>query len=290
MAVFFFVLTCTSFALLVWTTWIEPRLYEINRHTVTIHKWLDHPLKILHLSDIHFAKPDRVLSAFFDRLAKEHFHFVFITGDIMDCEDGIPVCVENVKKLRPSHGMYAVFGNHDYYYYGFADVFIHNFPGQNKPLREHRAERLKQALEEVGVRVLRNETEPVFVDGIPMLIHGLDDPTTGRANVREAMQNFDSKKINILLTHTVDVFLDIGENEIDLSFSGHSHGGQVRFPFIGPVITHTTIGRQYASGVLPLKGAVCSISRGMGASRFFYSRLLCRPEAIMLSVTGRKSA
>jgi hypothetical protein len=135
--------------------------------------------------------------------------------------------------------------------------------------------------------VLFNETAEVNVEGKPVLIHGLDDPTTGRADLLKAMKNFDPKKINILLTHTVDAFLDIGENEIDLSFSGHSHGGQVRLPFIGPIIVHTSMGRPYAAGIFELKGATCCVSRGMNASRFLRMRLLCPPEAILLTVQGR---
>lgn len=277
-------------ALFYWSTWVEPRSRQVNRHQVTIQKWLDHPLKILHLSDTHFAKPDKLLSRFFDQLAALEFHFVFLTGDIMDCESGIPICVENLRKLRPTHGFYAVFGNHDYYDYRLLDVFMHNFPGQKKPLREQRSDLLKEALEGIGVRVLKNETATVYFEGNHLLIHGLDDPTTGRANVRQAMQQFNPKEIHLLLTHTVDAFLDIGDNEIDVSFSGHSHGGQIRLPGLGPIIAHTMIGRQYSSGVLSYKGAVCSISRGVNASRFFYSRLLCPPEAILLTVQSRKSA
>ena len=277
-------------AVFYWATWIEPRSFQVNRHEVTIPKWLDHPLRILHLSDTHFAKPDRHLSRFFDQLAKLDYHFVFLTGDIMDCEEGIPICVENLKKLRPTHGFFAVFGNHDYYDYRLLDVFTHNFPGQKKPLREQHSDLLKEALEGIGVRVLKNETATAYFEGNHLLIHGLDDPTTGRANVRQAMHDFHPKEINLLLTHTVDAFLDIGENEIDVSFSGHSHGGQIRLPGVGPIISHTMIGRQYASGILSYQGAVCSISRGVNASRYFYLRLLCPPEAILLTLRGQKSA
>lgn len=264
----------------------EAGAYEINRHVATLRKPLRRPLSVLHLSDIHFSGPDKKLAKFFDRLAAETYDFIFISGDIIDCTSGIPFCIENLKKLRAHAGVWAVLGNHDYYDYDFFDILFHNFPGQARPHRFIPMGLFIQALGEVGVRVLRNETARTEWNGQPFLIHGLDDATTGRANVRTAMANFDPGKINILLTHSIDVFLDIGRNEIDISFSGHSHGGQFRFPFIGALYTHTTIGRSYSEGIRRLKGAVCSISRGLGASRFFRVRFRCKPEAVVLTVFG----
>lgn len=269
--------------------YLETRRYQISRYEVTLRKPLPFSIKILHLSDLHFSKSNKRLLRFFEHLmGEEAYEFVFITGDIFDSEKGIPACIEHFKKLEAKHGSFAVFGNHDYYDYRWADVFIHNFPNQAKPKHHQPAQRFEEALASAGVRLLKNETIEKEIQGVPLLIHGLDDPTTGRANVRKAMQNFEPSKINILLTHTIDVFLDIGENEIDLSFSGHSHGGQIRLPGIGPFITHTMLGATYVSGLKSLQGAVCSISRGLGTSRFLPFRLFCPPEAVVLTVNGRR--
>lgn len=270
--------------LFLWMFFAEPRLFEINRYDLAVRKRLARPIRILHLSDIHFAGPNPPLTRFFDRLAAEKVDFVFITGDIIDCAEGIPRAVEHFRKLKPAHGIFAVFGNHDYYDYTLPDAFLHNFPGQPHPKALNPANEFQRGLEKIGVKVLKNETVEVDFSGTPLLIHGLDDATTGRANIRKAMNNFNPAKVNLLLTHTVDVFLDIGENEIDFSFSGHSHGGQIRLPWIGPVITHTMMGRPYASGIVRVQGAVCSISRGMGSGRYLFLRLLCRPEAIIINI------
>ncbi|MBI3307457.1 MAG: metallophosphoesterase [Candidatus Omnitrophica bacterium] len=272
--------------LLFWMFLCEPRFYEISRHNISIHKKLARPIRIMHLSDIHFAGPNPPLTRFFDRLSREKIDFVFITGDIIDCPEGVPFAIEHIRKLKPSSGMFVVFGNHDYYNYTLLDFFLHNFPGQPHPKNLNPAAKLQKELKKIGAEVLRNKTVEVDFFGTPLLIHGLDDATTAHANIRQAMENFNRNKINLLLTHTVDVFLDIGENEIDLSFSGHSHGGQIRFPVVGPIITHTMMGRSYAGGIKKVQGAICSISRGMGAGRYVVLRLLCRPEAIILNVSG----
>jgi len=288
----FFVLS--GILLISWMHYFEPFRYEISRHSVTLkRKALRRPLRIMHLSDIHFAGRNERLDAFFDSLAKEPCDYIFVTGDIIDCISGIPDAVKNLSKLKPEQGIYAVLGNHDYLDYRPVEMVVHNvceimdrdYPEKFRPNNRQRVDLLEAALGKAGVRLLKNETVETSFEGAPLLIHGLDDATTGQANLRRTMGNYDPAKLNILLTHTVDVFLDIGKEEIDLSFSGHSHGGQIRLPFWGAVITHTMMGRPFAAGVLKHKGAVCSISRGMGTSRYLKVRLLCRPEAIILTVT-----
>lgn len=264
---------------------LESRRYQISHRTALVRKPLTSSLRILHLSDIHFRGDDSGLGVFFEELGRETFDFIFISGDIFDCPAGAAGAAL-FRKLKSRNGIYAVFGNHDYYNYGLLDLPLHYTPGQGRPRKQQPIEDFEKALQEAGVRLLRNETVEVEAGETPILIHGLDDPITGRANVRRAMLNFDPAKLNILLTHSIDVFLDIGENEVDLSFSGHSHGGQIRFPVIGPILTHTLLGRQYADGIRALKGATCSISRGIGTSRFYQIRLLCLPEAIALEVSS----
>lgn len=269
--------------ILIWANF-ETRAYQITAVSISLKKPIGRSFKILHLSDTHFYKSHPAMARFFDRLALQEYDFIFATGDLIDRPSGIPYCVENLKKLKARHGFFAVFGNHDYYDYRFFDVVAHNFPGQTYPEHAQPIDLLKSEMEKAGIRVLRNETLEVEREGTKFLIHGLDDPTTGRANIRTTLSNFNPAKVNVLLSHTIDAFLDIGEGEIDLSFSGHSHGGQVRLPFFGPIVTHTMLGRPYASGLKRLKGAVCCVSRGIGTSRFLPVRFLCRPEAVVLEI------
>ncbi len=272
--------------LALWANKVELHAFQINRHDVTLRRVLAVPLKILHLSDIHFARPNLLLSRFFSQLAGEEFDLIVLTGDIIDCEEGIHTCVDDLKKLKAKHGFFAVFGNHDYYDYQLKDVFCHDFPGQTYPQTLNPTDVLQRALEGIGVKVLRNQTFETQVGDVSILVHGLDDPTTGHASIRETLKNYDPEKVNLLLTHSIDAFMDVGENEIDLSFSGHSHGGQVCLPLWGPILTHTMLGRAYAAGIVSLKGAVCSVSRGLGYGRCMPFRLLCPPEAVVLNVYG----
>ena len=278
-------------ALFVWAAWIEPRWFHLNHHSVLISKKLVRPLRILHLSDIHFSGHHAPLFRFIDRLAREDVDFVFISGDIVDSNPGIAHCIRHLKKLKPRHGVFAVLGNHDYYDYRIRDVINGNLTlGRHLPKKRINTERLVRELESIGIQVLRNESYAISLEGTRILIHGLDDPTTGKADFGAIKNKMDRTAINILLTHSVDAFFHLDEGRIDLSFSGHSHGGQIRFPWIGPVVTHTRLGRQYADGIKLFKGAVCSISRGIYAGRAFRLRFLCPPEAIVLEVASRQSS
>lgn len=281
--IFFLTLIALAILTLVFAFY-EAHRFQITPRTVKLTKPLARPLRILHLSDIHFWGPNPKLFQFFDRLAAQPLDFVFVTGDILDGAPGLKHCLENLTKFKPAYGTYAVFGNHDYFDYTLFDVFFRSYEGGEMPERPNITEELASALTKAGIRVLRNQSLEVSHAGTPILIHGVDDPVTGHANIRTTLANFDPNKINFLLTHTVDAFLDIGENEIDVSFSGHLHGGQICAPFFGPLWVPTVFGRSYASGLKELKGAKCSISRGLGTSHLTPFRLFAPPEAIVVEV------
>jgi predicted MPP superfamily phosphohydrolase len=273
--------------ILAWRMAWENTAFLLSHQRINLRKSLRHPARILHLSDIHFSGPAPKLDCLFDRLGTERYDFIFVTGDIIDCPEGIQPCLKNLCKLRAEKGIFAVLGNHDYFDYHLVDIIFHNFLSRKRPAKMQPTHLLIKTLERSGIHVLRNETAAVSHQGTQFLIHGMDDATIGRANARMAMAHYDPTKINILLTHNLDVFLDIGRDEIDLAFSGHTHGGQFRLPFWGAFYTHTKTGRKYASGLKKIKGAICSVSRGLGSSRYVPFRFLCRPEAIVLNVRGK---
>ncbi|MSR77987.1 MAG: hypothetical protein EXS63_07180 [Candidatus Omnitrophica bacterium] len=267
-----------------WSRWVEPRWFQINHHQILVEKTLHKPLRILHLSDIHFAEHNPHLFRFFDRLGQEEVDLIFVTGDIIDLDEGIDRCIYNLKKLRPAQGIYAVMGNHDHYRYEVRDTIMGNFFGEPHPATTNDVKRLVRELQTMGVHVLTNESQTIEYHGTSLRIHGVDDPTTGKADVEAVRKNLMPGKMNLLLTHSVDALAAFEEGEIDVSFSGHSHGGQIRFPWIGAIFKHTRMGRHYVDGIKKLKGTHCAISRGIHAGRSIRNRLLCPPEAILLEI------
>ncbi|OQA23079.1 MAG: phosphodiesterase YaeI [Actinobacteria bacterium ADurb.Bin346] len=94
------------------------------------------------------------------------------------------------------------------------------------------------------------------------------------------------EKMLICLTHTPDQDLirDLSANGADLIISGHTHGGQVRLPGIGAIISGCNIKTKYASGLFYFKKFVLFISRGLGTGRYSPFRFYCQPEAVMLEI------
>jgi predicted MPP superfamily phosphohydrolase len=67
--------------------------------------------------------------------------------------------------------------------------------------------------------------------------------------------------------------------------AGHTHGGQVRMPFVGALVTNSRLPRRVASGVFRMGDALVHVSRGLGTNKYAPFRFLCRPEATMLVLT-----
>jgi len=275
----------TVFAAVFFIAWLiaEPRFLRIVRKEARCAK-LNKPLQILHLSDIHFASPSSQLSLFFDRLAELRPDLIVLTGDIIDCREGVYEAEKQLSKLKSKHGIFAVMGNHDYYDYRLYDCLFHNFQGQRHPLKRNGTLRLRGVYKKLRIKELRNESHSIEIEGQCVDVHGVDDPVTGHADLTRLRVQKGSGAANILLSHSLDVLFGLSDHEIDICFSGHTHGGQVCLPGWGAIVTHTRAGRKYASGIKKFMDIQCCISRGMGNSRFMPIRFFSRPEAILLTL------
>lgn len=262
---------------------IEPHCYRVTRFQVKCAK-VEKPLQILHLSDIHFAKINRGLSRFFDHLATLNPDLIVITGDVIDCREGVEIAAEQLKKLSSKHGVFAVMGNHDYYNYRLYDSLFHGMQGQRHPRMRNGTLRLRGVYKKLKIRELRNQSVYLDLDGKRIGIHGVDDPVTGHADLTCIRPEKGKQVINLLLSHTLDVLFGLGDHEMDVCFSGHTHGGQVCIPFWGAIVTHTRVGRRYAAGLSRFMNIDCCVSRGMGSSRFTPIRFFSPPEAILLTL------
>lgn len=279
-----------SIAVLLWGRFYEPYAYQKSLYKLRVKKRIPGGLRILHLTDLHFRRERQSLTRFFDELAKENYDFVFLTGDIIDHLSCLPYAVENLKKLRARLGYFGVLGNHDYLHYRIEDLVLYYLKIRRRVGGYERARKIKGALEEAGIRILHNQTVKVVDGAHTFLIHGADDPVTGQARPELLEVGSHGSCLEILLTHTVDLVRQIDMQTVDLSFSGHSHGGQVKLPGIGALVTHTEMGREYADGIVQYeKHTQCVIGRGLGSNRFIPFRLLCLPEVIMLELNESSS-
>lgn len=270
-------------AAVVWML-LEPRLFRITPFTVQLPK-ISQPIRILHLSDIHFASDDKPLARFFDKLAELNPDLIILTGDIIDCRGGVAVAEKELSKLKSKYGIYAVMGNHDYYDYRLYDCFFKNFQGQKHPLRRNGTLRLRGVYKKLKIKELRNQSLHLDINGQRVGVHGVDDPVTGHADLTCIRPEKGNGTVNILLSHVLDVLYGLSNHEIDVCFAGHTHGGQVCMPGWGAIITHSRVGRRYAAGVHRFMDIWCCVSRGIGTSRFLKFRFLSKPEAILMTLS-----
>jgi hypothetical protein len=95
--------------------------------------------------------------------------------------------------------------------------------------------------------------------------------------------------MHILLYHSPELMPLVQQYPVDLYLCGHTHGGQVRFPFYGALITSSSLGKRYEMGPYVEQGTTLYISRGIGLEGLSAPRirLLCPPEIILFTLSGK---
>ena len=261
---------------------------EIARHVIQIsHPEIRLPnlpeafdgFHIVQLSDIHlneFTEPF-FLRESVDRINRLRPDAVFLTGDFVTSELlprkwSIPSawkCASILEGLQ-CRQRYAVLGNHD--------VLIGAQP-------------VTEALTASNITVLRNACVALQRDSARLWLSGLDDPVEGHPDPDRAVPAFIRQRPNepvLLMCHAPD-FADRLLNHpagsaVQLMLSGHTHGGQVRLPFVGPM-NLPEWGRKYVEGIFRLRGLQLYVNRGIGTVGLPF-RLNCPPE--ITSITLRR--
>jgi predicted MPP superfamily phosphohydrolase len=281
------VLIITFILFLIYGIWIEPRWFILSRFTIKVKKPLPQPMKVLHISDTHFHPRNTYINKLFDKLEKiDDLDLIVLTGDIIDNENGIDLAKHQLKRLKAHMGIYAVLGNHDHYWYGKRELVNLMF-FKLLPRYKNNAEHLKATLEGIGCYVLVNEARTVSFHGTDIWIAGLDDPVTQHDEPEKLQKSGDPDQLKILLTHLLDAVYKVADHKFDLAFAGHTHGGQIRIPLLGPVVTHSRLKRKYASGLNHIDHTRVFTSRGIGTSPLIPSRFFCNPEATIFTIESK---
>lgn len=224
-------------------------------------------LKIVHLSDLHCGafmsekSLRRILNAAWD----EHPDIVAFTGDFVEFHpDEINEFVALLNGMpRPPLGVFGVLGNHDFMH-GSQDI-------------------LQEKLTRSGVRVLRNESVRLERNGAGIWITGIDDHWHGRADFRAALANIQTREPKILLSHNPDVAGHARDHNFDLMLSGHTHGGQIVLPIVGPAKVYSLNGPEFVGGSINVSSTQLHVSRGVGTTSLPI-RINCPPEFSVLTL------
>ncbi len=251
---------------------IEPFRLEIVHLKMPIKNLPKHLIgkTLMQISDIHIGNRFNfqfIIDSF--KIANQFKpDFVVYTGDFISLENGqVPLgkltkVIEN--SVKGSIGTLAILGNHDY--------------GVNWSQSEV-ANQITDLLKTNEITVLRNES--IFINGLNFI--GFDDFWGLNFNPEKALHSFDKSKANIVLCHNPDVSdLNILNDYNSWILSGHTHGGQVKPPFLTPPLLPVK-NKAYASGIYKLEnGRTLYINRALG--HLWQVRFNVRPEITLFQL------
>jgi predicted MPP superfamily phosphohydrolase len=223
-------------------------------------------LSIAHVSDLHFC--GRLTRPFFSEVARQvnamDADLIALTGDYFDSRECLDWIGDTLGQLRAPYGVYFVLGNHDRY--------IGDLGGT----------RLR--LTSAGMVDLGGRWLTIDIADQSLLLAGNELPWHGPAAPMETApsRDHDAGPVRILLSHTPDQVEWARRWDFDLMLAGHTHGGQVRLPFLGPLFVPSRIDIRYSAGVFHLPPLVLHVTRGVSGKTPL--RVNCPPEIAKLTL------
>lgn len=256
-----------------WVLLIEPNRLVVHPETIQIANWPQElsGLRIAMISDIHTGGPfinDKKLKDIVETTNALNPDVIVLLGDYMSGDTWHGHRVEpavtaaGLKNLRAPLGVYAVLGNHDWWYSG---------------------SRVRGAFEANGIRVLDDEVTEVKWRDKSFWLVGLADLWTRPQHINETIAKLPSGSAMIALTHNPDIFPRLPQS-VPLLLAGHTHGGQVNFPIFGTPIVPSRLGRKYTAGHIFEDGHHLFVTTGIGIS-ILPVRFRVPPEIVLLTVS-----
>lgn len=254
---------------------IEPSLLEISEQQIKhplIPKSFD-GIKIVQFSDTHLGFQYNInqFKGLIKRINAIQPDLIFFTGDLMDEPNKyreINKIVPILQQLNAPLGQFCIFGNHDHGGYG--------------------SELYRNIMHTANFTVLLNESRPISLkDGSSIYLIGIDDAMLGRPDLALAQKYVPENTFKLLLSHAPDLADMASHFQIHWQLSGHSHGGQVKIPFIGALV-RPPFARKYPEGFYSIGETTplsLYVNRGIGTTRLPF-RFMAKPE---LSVFTLKS-
>jgi predicted MPP superfamily phosphohydrolase len=232
----------------------EPNQLTVKTVSLTLPHWPPgHTLRIAAIGDIHGGSPyidQKKLRALVELTNRQKPDAIVLLGDyvILGVLGGnfmSPEEVgENLSGFSAPLGVFAVLGNHDWWYSG---------------------PRVHAALERAGYRVLEDEVAAVPWKGEILYIAGISDEWTHHPDVEAVLKQIPVGAPTVIVTHGPDLFPRIPAIN-GVTLAAHTHGGQVRLPFMGAPIVPSRYRQRFLSGVVRESGRILFVTSGVGTS------------------------
>ena len=257
---------------------IEPNRPRIVRRDIALRRW---PARLegftlALLSDFHYDPyfSEHPLHAAIGLVNGLHPDLIVLTGDFVSVPTfnrneendqkaafAAEPCARLLRQMQARCGTWAVLGNHDV--------------STNQHV-------VTSALQAEGIRVLANQSAPIEAEGARFWLGGLNDVLDGTPDLDLTLRQVPGDEATILLVHEPDYADYVARGAVDLQLSGHSHGGQVRIPMVGPLYL-PRMARKYPWGLYRIGGLSLYTNPGLGTLAVPV-RLNCPPEITFLTL------
>jgi predicted MPP superfamily phosphohydrolase len=240
----------------------------LRRYRVVIpSECIQNPLRIVHMTDFHMDN-DLPL-AYYEQCIRvandENPDLIFLTGDFVDRVEFATSLTPLLRNLKAKIGVFAVLGNHDY------------GAGENE---------IRSALEDSGLNVLSGFCKQINNgnSACRITICGMESPW-GKTYSHQSTDE-SNNEIIIVLSHNPDYIFKLNPPKPHIMFSGHLHGGQWRFPLLGPLVIPSRHGRLLDHGHYLIQNTNLFVSSGVGTA-WFPLRFRCEPEILVVDLVSQ---
>lgn len=266
----------------------ERTAYVLRRVKVPVLAPGARPLRLLHISDVHMLGRQTGKQEWIAGLARLLPDVVVCTGDNLAGVDGIAAVLRAYRPLLDRPGVF-VLGSNDYYgprpknpakYFNPRHKRVH---GEPLPAGD-----LVDGLVSGGWHDLTNARAVLVIDGRTVAFRGLDDPHLRLDDLPAVSGSPPAADLAVGVVHAPEprVLDALAADGDALLLCGHTHGGQLRVPGFGALVTNCGLDRARCRGLSQYAGTWLHVSAGLGTSPYAPVRFACRPEATLLTLVG----
>jgi hypothetical protein len=269
----------SAFGGLAYARAVEPRWLSVTRPTVRLNGCAGAPFTLLHLSDLHASSV--VSLSFLAAAVRQGLalrpDLICLTGDFITRGSDTPAgYAEVLRPLSEAAPAFACLGNHD------GGTWAASRRGDADTTR------VGALLQRAGITLLHNTARTVHLRGHAVRLVGLGDLWAGDFQPARAFAAAPADDTpTLVLAHNPDARGELAPYRWDLMLCGHTHGGQVKLPWIGPLVLPIR-DRRFAEGLCRWEGRWIYVTRGVG--NLWGVRFNCPPEITLLTVTPARNA
>jgi predicted MPP superfamily phosphohydrolase len=269
---------------------VERRWARLRQIDVPVLAAASRPLRILHISDLHMTPGQDWKRRFVRELERHDPDLVISTGDHIAHPAAVETVLDAFGPLLDRPGAF-VFGSNDYYAPRFKNPARYLLPHRERRINGPMLPwpKLRDAFVERGWLDLNNSRGRLKADGRDIELAGVDDPHIRRDRYDDIGGPADpDADLRLGVTHSPEprVLNRFDGDGFDLVLAGHTHGGQLRVPFYGALVTNCGLDRHRARGLSNWGRSWLHVSAGLGTSPYAPVRFACPPEATLLTCVG----